>query len=72
MILCLDQQYMCQNLNGTYITSEASNPLGWKCGQFTLVSVQYFLAIFVQSLYNKRKEICIVMVLHSLRKAHKN
>ena len=48
--------YVCQHLNGIQLDSEANSPLGWKGGQFTSVSVLYFSAICVPSLYSKRKE----------------
>lgn len=55
--------YVCQHLNGIQLSSEADNPLGWKCGQFTSVSVLYFSAICVPSLYSKGKGIGTVKAL---------
>lgn len=47
--------YVCKNLNGMQLASKANNSLGWKCGQFSLVSVLHSSAICVSGLYSMGK-----------------
>lgn len=50
--------YVCQYLNEIQLTSKANNLLGWKCGQFTSVTLLYFLAYLCVDSTMKEKVSC--------------